>query len=79
MIKQAIDEAHQIQAGKTDQLYSLNSKKNFNLYIPLTKDLIKKYDDLYERFKIESGELQKEREQSEEHAVFPYNVYARQD
>jgi hypothetical protein len=83
-IKRAIDETYQIQAGKTDQHYSLNSKKNFiqtilfvisNLYIPLKKDLIKKYDDLYERFKIESAEQQKEREQSEEHAVLPYNVY----
>jgi len=83
-IKRALDEAHQIQVGKTDQLYSLNSKKNFiqtilfvisNLYIPLRNDLIKKYDDLYEKLKIESAEQQKEREQSEEHAVLPYNVY----
>ena len=83
-IKRAIDEAHQIQAGKTDLHYSLNSKKNFiqtilfvisNLYIPLKKDLIKKYEDLYEQLKIESAEQQKEREQSEEHAVLPYNVY----
>ena len=83
-IKRDIDNAYMVQVGKTDQHYSLNSKKNYfqtilfvisNLYIPLKPELIKKYDDEYERLKIESGELQKEREQSEEHAVFPYNVY----
>ena len=83
-IKRDIDNAYMVQMGKTNQHYSLNSKKNYfqtilfvisNLYIPLKPELIKKYDDEYERLKIESGELQKEREQSEEHAVFPYNVY----
>lgn len=83
-IKRDIDNAYMVQVGKTDQHYSLNSKKNYfqtilfvisNLYIPLKPELIKKYDDEYERLKIESAELQKEREQSEEHAVFPYNVY----
>ena len=83
-IKRDINNAYQVQVGKTDQHYSLNSRKNYfqtilfvisNLYIPLKKDLIKKYEDEYERLKIESGEQQKEREQSEEHAVLPYNVY----
>ena len=83
-IKRDIDNAYMVQVGKTDQHYSLNSRKNYfqtilfvisNLYIPLKKDLIKRYEDEYERLKIESGEQQKEREQSEEHAVLPYNVY----
>jgi hypothetical protein len=83
-IKRDINNAYQVQVGKTDQHYSLNSRKNYfqtilfvisKLYIPLKKDLIKKYEDEYERLKIESGEQQKEREQSEEHAVLPYNVY----
>ena len=73
-IKRDINNAYQVQVGKTDQHYSLNSRKNYfqtilfvisNLYIPLKKDLIEKYEDEYERLKIESGEQQKEREQSE--------------
>jgi hypothetical protein len=83
-IKRDIDNAYMVQKGKTDQHYSSTSKRNYfqailfvisNLYIPLKKDLIKKYDDEYERLKIEVGETQKEKEKSEEHAVFPYNVY----
>jgi len=80
VIKKGIDEGHQLE--QPDKTYSLNSKKNFfqsilfvlnNLYVPITDLNIKKYETEYETLDIQSREQQKVREQSEEHAVIPYD------
>ena len=80
VIKKGIDEGHQLE--KPDKVYSLNSKKNFfqsilfvlnNLYVPITDENKKKYETEYETLDIQSREQQKVREQSEAHAVIPYD------
>jgi len=82
-IKQEIDSAHKVAKGQTDEKYSLVSRQHFfqsilfvinNLYVPCTKAHQKQFEDEYERLKIENSEDRAERVNSEEHAVFPYNV-----